>query len=195
MKEILLESSFVSLDIESTSFDSERGEIIEIALVRVEGSVITEKFTTLVKPIYHVPSRITQLTGITNAMLVGKPNFESILPKVLDFIGDSIIVAHNVEKDIEFIDKYYKQMYGKRFKHPNICTLQLAKNLIPNLSSYSLQDLASFFNIEVKRSHRALDDAETTALVFLELLNILWNKLGIGDYHSIKRLTKTQKRA
>ncbi len=194
MKEILLESSFVSLDIESTSFDTQKGEIIEIALVKVEGGIITERFSTLVKPSGNVPPHITKLTGITNAMLVGKPSFESLLPKVLSFIGDSVIVAHNVEKDIRYIDKYYKSVYGKRFKHTNICTLQLARNLMPNLKRYSLQDLANYFGIPTKRVHRALDDAETTALVFLELLNILWHKLGIGDYLSIKKLTKTHRR-
>ncbi|WPM31830.1 3'-5' exonuclease [Hydrogenobacter sp. T-2] len=190
MREILLESTFVSIDVEATGFDPSKSEIIEIACVRVEGGVITERFSSLVYPGYPLPQRITDLTGITNAMLVGKPKMEEVLPKFLKFVGDSVIVAHRVEKDIAFVDKYYKQLYGKRFRHPHICTLNLAKNILPDLRKYSLKDLADYFGIEYKRIHRAMDDAQITALVFLELLKLLWYRLGIGDYLGIKKLSK-----
>ncbi|QID33124.1 3'-5' exonuclease [Pampinifervens florentissimum] len=190
MREILLESTFVSIDVEATGVDPSKSEIIEIACVRVEGGVITERFSSLVYPGYPLPQRITDLTGITNAMLVGKPKMEEVLPKFLKFVGDSVIVAHRVEKDIAFIDKYYRQLYGKRFRHPHICTLNLAKNILPDLKKYSLKDLADYFGIEYKRIHRAMDDAQITALVFLELLKLLWHRLGIGDYLGIKKLSK-----
>lgn len=190
MREILLESTFVSIDVEATGVDPSKSEIIEIACVRVEGGVITERFSSLVYPGYPLPQRITNLTGITNAMLVGKPKMEEVLPKFLKFVGDSVIVAHRVEKDIAFIDKYYRQLYGKRFRHPHICTLNLAKNILPDLRKYSLKDLADYFGIEYKRIHRAMDDAQITALVFLELLKLLWHRLGIGDYLGIKKLSK-----
>ncbi len=190
MREILLESTFVSIDVEATGVDPLKSDIIEIACVRVEGGVITERFSSLVYPGYPLPQRITDLTGITNAMLVGKPKMEDVLPKFLRFVGDSVIVAHRVEKDIAFIDKYYRQLYGKRFRHPHICTLNLAKNILPELRRYSLKDLADYFGIEYRRIHRAMDDAQTTALVFLELLKLLWHRLGIGDYLGVKRLSK-----
>ncbi len=190
MREILLESTFVSIDVEATGFDPSKSEIIEIACVRVEGGVITDRFSSLVYPGYPLPQRITDLTGITNAMLVGKPKMEEVLPKFLKFVGDSVIVAHRVEKDIAFIDKYYRQLYGKRFRHPHICTFKLAKNILPDLRKYSLKDLADYFGIEYKRIHRAMDDAQITALVFLELLKLLWHRLGIGDYLGIKKLSK-----
>ncbi|MEJ7554109.1 MAG: exonuclease domain-containing protein, partial [Aquificaceae bacterium] len=81
MREILLESTFVSIDVEATGFDPSKSEIIEIACVRVEGGVITDRFSSLVYPGYPLPQRITDLTGITNAMLVGKPKMEEVLPK------------------------------------------------------------------------------------------------------------------
>ncbi len=190
MREILLESTFVSIDVEATGVDPSKSEIIEIACVRVEGGVITERFSNLIYPGYPLPQRITDLTGITNAMLVGKPKMEEVLPKFLKFVGDSVIVAHRVEKDIAFIDKYYRQLYGKRFRHPHICTLNLAKNILPDLRKYSLKDLADYFGIEYRRIHRAMDDAQTTALVFLELLKLLWHRLGIGDYLGVKKLSK-----
>ncbi len=190
MKELLLESTFISIDIEATGFDPSKADIIEIACVKVEGGVITDKFSTLVNPGYFLPKGITELTGITNAMLVGKPKIEEVMPEFLKFMRDSILVAHKVEKDIAFIDKYYRRLYGKRFRPPHICTLSLAKNLLPNLKRYSLADLANYFGIEYSRVHRAMDDAQTTAMVFLELLKILWYRLGIGDYLEIKRLSK-----
>jgi DNA polymerase-3 subunit epsilon len=190
MKEILLESTFVSVDIETTGFDEENADIIEIACVRVEGGVITEKFSSLVNPGYLLPERIVKLTGITNAMIVGKPSIYEVLPKFLKFIEDSVIVGHNIEKDIAFIDKAYRTLYGKRFKHPHICTLNLARNILPYIKKYSLKDLADYFNIKYRRLHRALDDAETTAYLFIELLNLLWNQLKVGDYLEIKKISK-----
>ena len=190
MKDLLLESTFISIDIEATGFDLSKADIIEIACVKVEGGVITDRFSTLVNPGYFLPKGITELTGITNAMLVGKPKIEEVMPEFLKFMRDSILVAHKVEKDIAFIDKYYRRLYGKRFRPPHICTLSLAKNLLPNLKRYSLADLANYFGIEYNRVHRAMDDAQTTAMVFLELLKLLWYRLGIGDYLEIKRLSK-----
>ncbi|MCS7277342.1 MAG: exonuclease domain-containing protein [Aquificaceae bacterium] len=190
MREILLESTFVSIDVEATGVDPVRAEIIEIACVRVEGGVITDRFSTLINPGHTLPQKITNLTGITNAMLVGKPTMEEVLPKFLKFVGDSIVVAHRVEKDIAFIDKYHRSLYGKRFRPPHICTLNLAKNVLPNLGRYSLSDLAGYFSIEYSRVHRAMDDAQTTAMVFLELLKLLWHRLGVGAYLEVKKLSK-----
>lgn len=190
MRELLLESSFVSIDVEATGVDPSKSDIIEIACVRVEGGIITDRFSTLVNPGYFLPQRITELTGITNAMLVGKPRMEEVLPGFLRFVGNNIIVAHRVEKDIAFIDKYYKELYGKRFRPPHICTFNLAKNVLPNLKRYTLKDIADYLGVEYRRVHRAVDDAQTTAFVFLELLKILWNRLGIGEYLEVKKLSK-----
>ncbi len=190
MKDLLLEGTFVSIDTEATGFDPSRSDLIEIACVRVEGGVITERFSTLINPGYMLPQRVRELTGITNAMLVGKPTAEEVLPKFLGFIKDSIIVAHNVEKDMAFIDKYYRRLYGKRFRHPNLCTLKLSKSLLPELKRYTLKDLTDYFGINYPNPHRAINDAEATALVFLELLKLLWNRLRLGSYLELKRLSK-----
>ncbi|MCS6998413.1 MAG: 3'-5' exonuclease [Aquificaceae bacterium] len=190
MKELLLESTFVSIDVEATGVDPAKSDIIEIACVRVEGGIITDSFSTLINPGYPLPQRITELTGITNAMLVGKPQMEEVLPGFLRFVRNSVLVAHRVEKDIAFIDKYYRRLYGKRFRPPHICTLNLAKNVLPNLKRYTLKDLADHLGVEYNRVHRAMDDAKTTAFVFLELLKILWNRLGIGEYLEVKKLSK-----
>ncbi|MEN3027656.1 MAG: 3'-5' exonuclease [Aquificaceae bacterium] len=190
MKELLLESTFVSIDVEATGVDPAKSDIIEIACVRVEGGIITDSFSTLINPGYLLPQKITELTGITNAMLVGKPHMEEVLPGFLRFVRNNVLVAHRVEKDIAFINKYYRRLYGKRFRPPHICTLNLARNVLPNLKRYTLKDLADYLGVDYSRMHRAMDDARTTAFVFLELLRILWNRLGIGEYLEVKKLSK-----
>ncbi len=186
MRELLFDSSFTAIDLETTGFDVNHSEVIEIAAVKVEGGVITETFSSLVNPGFFISQKIRELTGITNTMLVGKPPIHDILPDFLKFVNGDVIVAHNVEQDIRFLKKYLKG----RFKVPALCTLKLSRKLVPGLVSYTLDSLADHFSISRERKHRALDDALTTAYLFLELLNLLWNNYGIGDYLSIKRLAK-----
>lgn len=191
MRENLLDSTFVVIDLETTGFNPERAEVIDIAAVRVEGGIITDRFSSLVYPGFFIPDRIKELTGITNAMLIGQPRIEEVFPEFLEFIGDSILVGHFVEQDIRFLDKYYRRLYGKRFKRPTLCTLKLSRKLFPELKKYSLESLSDFFGYETNGIHRALKDAELTAHIFLRILNELWNKYGIGDYLSIKKLEKS----
>ncbi len=191
MRKDLLDGTFVVIDVETTGFDVNHAEVIDVGAVRVEGGIITESFSSLVDPGFFIPERIKELTGITNAMVIGSPKMEEVLPKLLSFIGDSVIVGHHVEQDIKFIDKYTR-IYGVgKFRRPYICTLQLSKRLLPDLLKHSLKDLADYFGIGYSRLHRALDDASVTAQVFLELLNLLWNTYGVGDYFSIKRIAKS----
>jgi len=191
MRENLLDSTFVVIDLETTGFNPERAEVIDIAAVRVEGGIITDRFSSLVYPGFFIPDRIKELTGITNAMLIGQPRIEEVFPQFLEFIGDSILVGHFVEQDIRFLDKYYRRLYGKRFKRPTLCTLKLSRKLFPELKKYSLESLSDFFGYETNGIHRALKDAELTAHIFLRILNELWNRYGIGDYLSIKKLEKS----
>ncbi len=189
MREHLLDSTFVVIDVETTGFDVNYAEVIDIGAVRVEGGIITDTFSTLVDPGFFIPERIKELTGITNAMVVGSPKMEEVLPKFLKFIGNDLIVGHHITQDIKFIDKYTRLYLKKRFKRPYICTLQLSRKVLPGLKSHSLKSLAQYFGIDHDRPHRALNDALITAEVFIHLLNLLWNNYGIGDYFSIKTLS------
>ncbi len=191
MKEHLLDGTFVAIDVETTGFDVNHAEIIDVAAVRVEGGIVTETFSSLVDPGFFIPERIKELTGITNAMLVGSPKIREILPEFVEFVGDNIIVGHHISQDIRFIDKYTRLYMREKFRKPHICTLELSRKLLPNLPKHSLKDLADYFGVDYSRLHRALDDALVTAHVFLELLKLLWSNYGIGDYFSIKRLAKT----
>ena len=192
MRDNLLDSTFIVIDLETTGFDVEYAEVIDIAAVRVEGGIITERFSSLVYPGFFISERIRKLTGITNAMLIGQPRIEEIFPDFLEFIGDNILVGHFIEQDIKFLDKYYRRFYGKKFKRPTLCTLKLSKRLFPNLEKYSLEKISEFFGYETNGIHRALKDAELTANIFLKILNELWNKYGVGDYFSLKKLEKSR---
>ncbi len=189
MRDDLLDGSFVVIDVETTGFDVNHAEIIDVGAVRVEGGVLTETFSTLVDPGFFIPERVKRLTGITNAMLVGRPRMGRVLPQLLEFIGNSVLVGHNILQDIKFIDKYTRLYRREKFRRPYICTLQLSRKLLPSLGKHTLRDVADHFGIRYTRLHRALEDAKVTAQVFLALLDLLWSNYGIGDYFSIKKLS------
>ncbi len=190
MNEPLFEGSFVVIDLETTGFSVKDADIIEIAAVRVEGGIISDTYAKLIYPGYFLPKRVTEITGITNAMVIGQPTIEEALPEFLDFIGNNIVVGHNIKHDINFLNKYSKRILYKRLKLPHICTLQLARSLFPNIGNYSLHNLADHFNIKYNRRHRALDDALVTAKLFLVMLDIIWKDMGISKYLDIKQLYK-----
>ncbi len=191
MRELLFDSSFVAIDIETTGFDTKHAEIIELAAVRVEGGIVTDSFSSLINPGFFIPERVKELTGITNTMLVGKPKINEVLPEFLEFIGSDVVVAHNVEQDMKFLDRYARYILKRKLKLSKLCTLKLSRKLLPGMSSYTLKHLADHFGIDCPRQHRALNDALTTAYLFLELLKLLWNNYGVGDYLTIKQLSKS----
>ncbi len=190
MRENLLDSSFVVIDLETTGFDVRKAEIIDIGAVRVEGGIITEKFSTLVYPGFFIPERIKELTGITNAMLVGQPTIEKVLPEFLEFVGNNVVVGHFIEQDLKFINKYTRMYLKRKFKNPTLCTLKISRKLFPGLKKYSLKEIADYFGFKTNGIHRALKDAQLTAQIFIKILEELWNKFGIGDYYSLKKLEK-----
>ncbi|WP_461832414.1 3'-5' exonuclease [Aquifex sp.] len=190
MRDNLLDSTFVVIDLETTGFNVEVADIIDIAAVRVEGGIITEKFSTLVYPGYFIPERIKKLTGITNAMLVGQPTIDKVILDFLDFVKDSIVIGHFIEQDVKFINKYTRSLLNRKFSNPTLCTLKLARRVYPGLEKYSLKALAENLGLETNGVHRALKDAVLTAEIFIRMLEELWNNYGIGDYYSLKRLEK-----
>ncbi len=171
--EALENSIYVVLDIETTGLNPEEHEIIEIYAFLVEKERITRKLHRLVNPGYFIPRRITEITGITNAMLIGQPSIREIIYELDDFIKDYIIVGHNVSFDLSFLNRAYNLYLHKKMTSPSICTLELAKKLIPNLKSYKLSALADYFNIKYDRLHRAKDDAIITYNIFNKLMDIV----------------------
>ena len=168
------EVSFSIIDLETTSLSPETGEIIEIAALRYEGFVITDKFWTLVKPSTHlIPGHISRLTGITTAMIIDQPEIDEVFHDFLNFIKDTVIVAHNASFDMSFLNRESLRLYGKSIKQPVLCTCNLARRLFPELKSKSLSSLAYHFNVPFNQKHRAMSDATVTLEIFKKMLELL----------------------
>jgi len=158
-------------DIETTGGSIAYGRITEIAIVLTDGHQILDRFSTLVNPQQLIPPNITNLTGITNQMVVNAPLFHEVIPQIEAFTKDAIFVAHNVNFDYGFIRESYNRA-GERFQRKKLCTLRLSRKIIPGYPTYSLGKICQQVGIPLKDRHRALGDADATAL----LLHLLVQK-------------------
>ncbi len=167
----LSDVTFCVLDLETTGVGPDREEITEIGAVRYEQGVETGRFQTLVNPGRAIPPQITVVTGITQAMVIDAPRIGEALPSFLEFLGDAVIVGHNVSFDISFLNAAaIRQGYG-RLANPSTDTMRLARRLVPKETrSLKLSALAAHFRSPTTPNHRALDDALATAHVFWSLL-------------------------
>lgn len=171
-KEESLEGSFVVFDIETTGFSSVKDRIIEIGAVKVVDGKITDKFSTFVNPGIPVPFKITQLTSITDEMVMEAPGIDVILPQFLEFAGDSVLVAHNASFDVGFIEENCRNL-NLPGKFVSVDTVALARVLLPTLSKYKLNVVAKALNISLENHHRAVDDAGATAEIFVKFVAML----------------------
>ncbi len=167
------ETEFVVLDFETTGLRANRDRVIEIGLVKLRGLKKVETFSSLINPQVPVPYSILQLTGIDPDELENAPLFEEIARDILDFIGDSVLVAHNSSFDISFLKSEMQRMGLEILPNPDVCTLKLSKKLLPDIGSKSLGNVAKHLRIMHKNIHRAIGDATVTAKVFIKLLERL----------------------
>jgi len=153
---------YVVLDLETTGLSPERDEIIEIGAVRVEGGAVTDAFSQLVDPGFPVSGFITNLTGISNAMLARAPGLDEILPRFRGFAGDWPVVGHNVTFDLGFLDAACRRRLGEPFANDWVDTMRLSRRLFPEYRHHRLCDLTERFGVEAPVSHRALADVMQT---------------------------------
>lgn len=172
--------NYCVIDIETTGLDPNFDEIIELAAIRVSNNQIVETFQSLVNPICEIDEYIEQLTGITNSMVADAPKIEEILPDFLSFIGDSVLVGHNINFDINFIYDCALQ-FDEIFSNDFIDTMRLSKKLYPQFAHHRLTDMVALLQIPVTAKHRALADCESTYGV----LEALRRKV-ITEYNSIE---------
>ena len=167
-----LDGTYVVFDLETTGFSPIQDKIIEIGAVKVERGVITERFSTFVNPKIPIPFKITQLTSITDDMVVDAETTDVVLPKFLDFIGDAVLVAHNAGFDVSFIEQNCRYQEIER-EFISLDTVALARVLLPTLSKYKLNVVAKALNISLENHHRAVDDAGATAEIFVRFVEML----------------------
>lgn len=162
-------NSVVVFDFETTGLDASCCEIIEIGAVKVENGVCVESFSTLINPGKRLPPEITQITGITDDMLVFAPTLEQVMPDFHKFVQGSVLSAYNIGFDIKFLKKAGQKLRFN-FDNEQIDTLELARNKISSLHNYKLSSVVKELNITLNDAHRALNDAIATAKVFVKLI-------------------------
>ena len=167
-----LDDIYIVFDIETTGFSSIRDRIIEIGAVKVVNGKIVDRFSTFVNPQRPIPFEITNLTSITDEMVMESPAIDVILPKFLEFVGDGVLVAHNAGFDVGFIEQNCRNLgLNDHFVYAD--TVALARVLLPTLSKYKLNVVAKALNISLENHHRAVDDAGATAEIFVKFVEML----------------------
>ena len=169
------DTTYCVFDLETTGISFRTEKITEIGIMKVRNGEVIDTFETFVNPEKPIPMRVQEITNITDEMVKDAPTIEEILPKVLEFFGDSVLVAHNADFDTSFI-KYNCEKMGLKFDNTYLDTLRLAKDLFPDYKKYKLGIIAENLGIKVEVAHRALDDVDTTVKVFKVMLNMLKDK-------------------
>jgi DNA polymerase-3 subunit epsilon len=159
----------VVVDVETTGLDYRREKIIEFAGVKLVNNQITEEFETLIDPQQDIRHSSIEIHGITPDMVEGAPTIADIMPKILEFIGDYPLVAHNAIFDYSFIKQACKELYGHGISNPRIDTFHMYKEVFPDEPSHGMESLMKRFNIEFPVRHRAMADAKGLACVYPHL--------------------------
>lgn len=169
------DQEYIVVDIETTGSWSNGDRVTEIGAVKIRNHEIVGEWTSLINPQRSIPAAITRLTGITHDMVRDAPLFAEIADSFMQFMGDGIFVAHNVNFDYGFLSGEYERL-ERRFRFPKLCTCATMRRQFPGHKSYSLANLCDVYDIELKGHHRALCDARAAA----HLLNLINGKRDTG---------------
>lgn len=164
-----LVDDYVVVDIETTGIDCSCDEIIEIAAIKYENLEEIASFQSLVKPFNPIDEEVQNLTGITPDMICNAPSISEVLPRFTEFVGKSVLVAHNAHFDVNFLYDALFKNFNLQFKNDFIDTLKLSKRCFKNLKSYSLEVLCDFLEIKNPNAHRALNDCQATNELYLRI--------------------------
>ncbi|TNJ64333.1 PolC-type DNA polymerase III [Paenibacillus hemerocallicola] len=168
--ELLAEATYIVFDIETTGLSVINNKIIELAGVKMQDGKVVDKFETFVNPHEKIPYHISQLTHITDDMVVGAPELEDVLPKFIEFVGDAVLVAHNARFDIGFIQEFCKRLGLPVPTNPVLDTLELARIQYPTMKNHRLNTLSDKFKVGLDNHHRAVDDSAALGQVLFHML-------------------------
>lgn len=171
-----LDDTYVVFDIETTGLSKEKEMITEIGAVKVADGKIIDRFSTFVNPQRPISAEITKLTGITDDMVKDAPTIENVLPEFLKFCEDTVLVAHNASFDTGFIRIAAERAGLGELHHTIVDTLELARALLPELNKHKLNIVCEHLGVTLNGHHRAVNDAEATAEVFIKFLDMLAEK-------------------
>ena len=182
------DGTFICFDIETTGLSAARDKITEIGAVKVENGVITDTFSTFANPEMPIPQKITQLTGITDDMVKDAPSQSEAVGAFLEFAGDNVLVAHNAPFDTSFIAKACEDM-GREYNYTSIDTVAISRAILTDIKNCKLDTVAKFLRLGDFNHHRATDDAEMLARIFINLCQRLTDDYGdfkkLPTYHQI----------
>lgn len=192
-----LDDTYVVFDIETTGFSPVTNRIIEIGAVKVENGQVTDRFSTFVNPEVPIPFEIEKLTGINDSMVIDAETIECVLPRFLEFVGDAALVAHNANFDVSFIKENAKRQ-DILVDFTYVDTVGMARMLLTGQAKYTLDAVAKTLKVSLENHHRAVDDAECTAQIFLKLTEMLkkegvntlaeLNEMGKASVEAVKKL-------
>lgn len=178
------DGTFICFDIETTGLSAARDKITEIGAVKVENGVITDTFSTFANPEMPIPQKITQLTGITDDMVKDAPSQSEAVGAFLEFASDNVLVAHNAPFDTSFIAKACEDM-GREYNYTSIDTVAISRAILTDIKNCKLDTVAKFLRLGDFNHHRATDDAEMLARIFINLCQRLTDDYGITKTNDI----------
>ncbi|WP_250278627.1 PolC-type DNA polymerase III [[Clostridium] colinum] len=181
---------YVIFDLETTGLNREYNKIIEIGAVKVKNGQIIDRFSTFINPHENLSKEIVNLTNITDDMLVEAPEESEMLPKFFEFFGNSVLVAHNAKFDMGFIKKWAERN-GKIVKNTVLDTVGLSRTIFPDMAKHTLNVIAKKLDISLENHHRAVDDAEATANIFIKFTEILKKEYNINNLDGVNELART----
>ena len=161
-----MKKDFVVVDIETTGLSYRLHKITEIAAVRIKNHKVIDEFQSLINPRCHIPSFITNLTGISDEMVKYSPTIDKIISHFNDFLGNDVFIAHNATFDFNFLEHNSLKHTRQGLNNQVLCTKRLANRLLPELPSKRLGLICEHLNIENKQAHRAMSDVLATVDVF-----------------------------
>ena len=170
-----IDTTYCVLDLETTGLSFRTEKITEVGIMKIKNGEVLDEFSCFVNPEKPIPQRVVEVTNITDDMVKDAETIDKVFPKILEFVGDSVLVAHNADFDIGFL-KYNAKQLGYSLENTYIDTLRLSKDLFPDFKKYKLGIIADNLGIKVEVAHRALDDVDTTVKVFNVMINMLKEK-------------------
>ncbi len=179
-----LDGTFVCFDIETTGFSAVKDKITEIGAVKIQNGTVVDTFSTFVDPERHIPTKITELTGITDAMVANAPKDEEAVKAFLEFTDGAVVVAHNAQFDTSFISHVCSKM-GVEYKLTSVDTVAIARSILTGLKNAKLDTVAKYLRLGSFNHHRATDDAEILSRIFISLCERLRDDYGVTDISQI----------
>ena len=170
-----IDTTYCVLDLETTGLSFRTDKITEVGIMKVKNGEVIDSFRCFVNPEKPIPPEVVEVTKITDDMVKDAETIDQVFPKILEFVGDSVLVAHNADFDIPFL-KYHGNLLGYQLNNTYMDTLRMAKVLFPEFTKYKLGIIAEKLGIKVEVAHRALDDVDTTVKVMNVMMNMLKEK-------------------